>query len=221
MKRLIAALICLCIGCSVACGDGYPFDPETQQVFQDSLRFRLTPDQIESISATGVVTLSAEQLTVVRRFYPAATPKQAVVAATFNDNNEGLDSDDVYFLWVRADELSITINHTVLADPSKAAKALSEPGEPPVNTTDLRLSPEGQLYHHGKPVSLAEAFRLIDAVERPKSSDTYFDFRIVFPPPYMPDKVLDEGTANPKVCDIFTALERYGEAQGVPVFRTW
>jgi hypothetical protein len=154
MKSALASLVCLCMGYSLAYGDGYPFDSGTQEVFEDSLRIQLTPDQVASISATGVVTLSSEQLGVIRLLYPAATPKQAVIAATFNDNNEGLEADDVYCFWVRADELAITINHAVLADPFKVKNAPYQAADASLDTVDLRLSPEGQLYHYGKEITL-------------------------------------------------------------------
>jgi len=221
MKQLFAMLLILGGAICSARADGYPFDAETQEVKVDSMRFRLSAEQVEAISATGVVTFSPEQLTVIRRLYPAASAKQPVIAATFNDSVEGLDDDHIDCFWVRADEIAVTIDRTVMADPAKAKKALRQTPAIPPDPNAVRLSPDGQIYHHGKRIDLREAFDLIAAVRRSKREGEVFEFRVVVPPQYSPDRELDGGTANSKVRELFAALKSHGETLGVPVFKSW
>lgn len=157
LVRVVTALAIAAAPASTA--DGLPFDPATQKVDADHLRIHLERDQVESLSATGLVDFTAPQLATIRRFYPNAAKRQDAYAATFNDSVEGLDETHVAVIWVAADEVAVTLNPVVLASEPLRAKALATPAEP--NQTNLRIGPGGKIFLNGKPSSIAAVHDLM------------------------------------------------------------
>jgi hypothetical protein len=224
MKTAAAIFGLLVYASTFVRADGFPFDESTQQVMSDSIRIRLAQDQVERISAIGKLELTAAQLTLVRRFYPKASQTQAVVAATFNDNREAGDENEVHVFWVAAEEIAITLNAKVLASEELREAALSEPGNP--YPADLRISPNGQIYLEGKKTSLREAFEWID-----RKSGKVEQVYVCVAPPYWrghgrwredPNGVSVEASdLERSVAETFTVLRKYGEARKVMVGKCW
>lgn len=159
-----AFLICGFLSTSLleSFADGYPFDPETQHVTVDTLRVRLSKEQVEAVASTGIVPFTDLQLLLIRRFYPYAVARQSVISATFNDNNEGLSAEDVYVFWVAAEEVAITLNPKVLNDEHLLEEALVEVGQ--ASGADVRVGPDGTLYSRGKRVSRKELLEFLETL---------------------------------------------------------
>jgi len=219
--------------CATARPDGYPFNPATQRVSVPSLRLKLTPEQTKEISATGTLTFGEEDLRLIRLHYPAATARTDVIAATYNDSVE--DPAAVLCLWVAPNEVAITLDEKFPQDRS--------PFEPVVNSVfptdaelkerasrDLRIAPDGTLYHRGQVITLEQAFALVDEIARfPKPgpngehSSNVRVLQVVVPPPiiqgeyYGPEEVVE----RPTPLQVEAALKTYGTAKGIEVYRGW
>lgn len=219
---LLLVLISLaCHGFGIA--DGFPFDEKTQTVKCDSLRIHLDGKQASELVQTGCVTLTEGQLQILRRLYPKASSKQAVIAATVNDGNENLGPDDVYCLWVEAFVIAVTINHDVIATPEKAARALAtqkDYGSASSPSTQVRMSPLGELFFRGKKITLQQALKMIDSAKLPDKGEST-NFFVVVPPPGDPEEMVENQTANSKVLEVFAALRHYGSERGINVCRSW
>ncbi|MBN8458263.1 MAG: hypothetical protein J0M04_10545 [Verrucomicrobia bacterium] len=220
--HLLAGFISLaCYGMGLA--DGFPFDEKTQTVRCDSLRFQLDGKQASELVRTGCITLADEQLRILRKFYPNASSKQAVIAATVNDNNENLGPDDVYCLWVEAFEIAVTLNYGVISSPEKAAKALATPkdyGAASSPSTQVRISPLGELFFRGEKTTLHQTLKMIDSIKPPEKGE-FTNLSVVVPPPGDPERMVDNQTANSKVLEVYAALQHYGRERGIDVCRSW
>jgi len=155
MNRVLLAAFLLLLGHAAAWPDGYPFDPDSQRVTGPSLRLKLTPQQIQEVSATGTLTFSEAQLRLIRLHYPAATERTDVITATYNDNNEGLTPEDVYCLWVAPDEVAVTLNERHPKDKSPFASPTNNifPTDAElkeVASRHIRLSHDGAIYFRGR-----------------------------------------------------------------------
>jgi hypothetical protein len=205
-------------------GDGYPFDPRTQMVRGDTLRLDLSEDQMEVVSASGVVAFTDVQLDLVKRFYPKAAKLQEVVAATFNDNHEGLSDEDVYIFWVAADEIAVTLNAKVLASQQLGAVALAPGAEDRrAAPRNLRIGPSGDIYNLGKKISLQEAREVITAAKGAEPAVV----SITVAPPFrwLPAPLLDKGASveayRKLVASLFETLQKHGGEHQVGVQADW
>lgn len=227
-KSLSAVLWFGISSASNALADGYPFDHHTQQVHVDSIRFKLSENQIEQISSTGRITFSEKQLRIIRLFYPKAKPIQSVVSATFNDGLEGRTSEEVDIFWISAEEIAITLNHSVISNETLKNEALTSDPEP--THADIRLSPKGDIYIQGKKSSLRDAMDLIMEETRTKEKGKRLII-ICLPPPYHSvvflyqkigkDKYELVSTLEQKVSDTFTSLKKLGESHEVEINQCW
>lgn len=224
MRAIILTLAAFTIGSHVILADGYPFDPSTQQVTVDTVRVRLTETQVDTLSATGLVTLSDTQLSLIHPFYPNANNVQGVISATFNDNNEGLSDEDVHIFWVAAKEIAVTLNPKVIASKTLRESALTEPAVP--QPGDIRIAPNGQIYMAGKRVSVKEAFALITS--RSHGLERYV--AVCLGPPFHASfseykdpagQFQDASMLDQSVADMFKALASYGESLNVAVNKCW
>jgi hypothetical protein len=215
MKTILCSLILITFTGSRAFADGYPFDPTSQQLLIDSLRVRLSGEQLESLSSTGTVTFTEAQLSLIRPFYPRANAKQAVIAATFNDNQEGLSDEDVDVFWTAAEEVAITLNPKVLSDPKLKGSALAKAGQPA--PSDIRIAPDGRIFIEGRQSTMKDALALIER----RSKELGIDHRqvnICVAPPY---RVLDASEKDAAVETAFKALVNHGENLSVVVAKAW
>ena len=227
MRIAILSMMLCVLNPSPALADGYPFDSETQVVRENTIRLRLSEAQIVGVSATGAVTLDEAQLALIHRFYPNAAKQQAVVTATFNDNNEELSIEDVHVFWVAAEEIAVTLNPIVLSDRVLRKAALA--GRPLPERSDIRIAPNGQIYIDGKPATLEEGFGVIDKRgKEPGLSHRQVDVCVAPPFRSFPDwRQSPEGIWEPSadlersVKALFLALVLYGESRQVIVAKTW
>lgn len=219
MKTTTLTLLSLGFLTASALADGYPFDPKTQAVTGENLRLILSEPQIAELSAIGLVTLTEPQLPLVQRFYPKATGVQAVYAATFNDNIEGYSPDDIHVFWVAANEIAVLIDPKILGDENLKKAALLRKAEP--FPSFFRISPEGQIYHGGKPMSYQEAAAEID--RRMKLDAKNFSVSVcVAPPRHAGDGKSDAtGKQFPTAQQIYDKLEKLGKDLNVVVHGAW
>jgi hypothetical protein len=230
MKVLLLPIITALVSIS-ARGDGLPFDPETQRVSVPSLRLKLNSEQIKEISSKGILTFDSEQLQIVKLFYPAATSRTHVVAATFNDNTEGWQTP---CFWVAADEVAITLdkNHPKNKSPfSEVESPLFPSDEELENSSErfIRLSPEGTIFFRGEEITLSQAFRLIDDLANNMTSNptvgenaNHGTLSVTIPPPRSKNEEehdRGQGRLSPK--QIFEALVVYGESKSIGVGNSW
>ena len=195
--------------------DGYPFDSTSQQLLIDSLRVRLSGEQVESLSSTGTVTFTEAQLSLIRSFYPKAHAKQSVIATTFNDNHEGLSDEDVDVFWTAAEEVAITLNPKVLSDTKLKGSALAETGDPA--PSDIRIAPDGRIFIEGRQSSLKDALALIDRRSKEPGID-HRQVNVCVAPPY---RLLNASEMDAAVEKIFTALVNQGENLSTVVAKSW
>jgi len=231
VNRILLALYFFGLLVVNARADGYPFDPESQRVTEPSLRLKLTTEQIQEISATGTLTFSDAHLRLIHSHYPAATNRTDVVAATFNDNNEGLAPEDVYCFWVAPDEVAVTLNekHPKDKSPFPSPNNNSFPTDAElkeVASRQIRLSPDGTIYFRGRVITLEQAFAIIDDIARfPKpASEHSSDYRclyVVIPPPLAGSELLTQQDKQRTPTQIFDALTVFGASKAIQVGRNW
>ncbi len=144
-------------------GDGMPFNEKTQEVYKDSIRFRLSKEQFAQIVKTGRINLSEPQHALLKRFYPNAVREFSPIWPTYNDNCEGLTDEDIYVLWTRPDELAVTVNSEVLSSAELTGNALADKAEkdPNIDST-LLIPPTGAMHLAGEAISLEGVFKAID-----------------------------------------------------------
>ena len=231
MNRILLAAFLFVLLTGAARPDGYPFDPVSQRVSQPSLRLKLTPQQTQEISATGTLTFSDAHLRLIRLHYPAATNRADVVAATYNDNHEGLAPEDVYCFWVAPDEVAVTLNERHPKDKSPFALPANNtfPTDAQlkkVASRHLRLSPDGAIYFRGRTITLEQAFAVIDDIarfqkpEREHASNSRCLY-VVVPPPLAGRELFAQPDKRRTPTQIFDALTVYGASKSIQVRREW
>jgi len=196
--------------------DGYPFNSETQFVFGDYIRLGLTEEQVTHVSATGRIPLNEEQLGWLRKVYPKIPTKLRVIAATFNDSVEDRYVNAVECFWIMPDQVAITL-------PKKSLDAdfSFDDGDKIAFPADLRISPEGVMFHKGMETTLAEALRVIEAAKPPAGGpDSVGLISVTLPPPYPKDGG-EWDAFNKKVTGLFEELKKHGALQKVSVQNTW
>lgn len=215
--------------CPPLLGDGYPFDPGTQRVMVPSLRLKLDTEQVQEISATGILTFSEGHLRLLRAFYPVVSARTDVIAATFNDNHEGLAAENVYCLWVAPDEVAVTLNETHPKNQSPfhvgkvGVPADEEQKEGHVRS--VRVGPEGDIYFRGKPIVLPQVFILMDEMAgmgKPQAAgQAPAQLRVVVAPPQAKPASPDAAGQQPDACQIYDLLVAYGASKSIEVSRDW
>lgn len=201
--------------------DGFPFNPETQQVTVSCLRFRLTPEQTREIAATGLLTFTEENLTLLRPHYPAVLPRARVIAATFNDHRQDLAPTGVYCLWIAPEEIAITLNERHPREkPPFPAPNLTFPTDAELKqlpSRHLRIGPDATLYFRGQPLTLEQACAIIDELTQiPPDPILYLTVAPASPAP------LPTGEAESRTpAQIFATLAEYAAAKSIKVQRDW
>lgn len=199
----------------------------------DFMAIGLSDKQMRQISATGVVDLDEEQLRRIRTFYKGFPAKVGVAASTTNDGLERLESvADV--IWWCSHEIRIPLR--IAGKGERIAMPDSTPWTPD-EETHFRLSPEGQLFHMGKLVTLQQAQDVIARVaKKPKGSSEGEDAHVslTVPPRAQREHVsidaqvakqlphdwpLDDTTAV--VLKIRDFLSTYARSKGVALYYAW
>jgi hypothetical protein len=231
VHRVLLAAFFLALTAAVVRADGYPFDEKTQRVMEPSLRLKLTPRQIQEISSTGTLTFGDEQMRFIRMHYPAATDRTDVVAATFNDNHEGLTNEDVYCFWVAPDEVAVTLNEKHPKDrcpfgPPDNHQFPTDAQLKKVASRYIRLSPDGTIYFRGRVITLEQAFAIIDDIARlPKPerevAENHRCLCVVVPPPLSERERHMQPEERRTPMQILDALSVYGASKSIQVGREW
>lgn len=216
MARFLAILLCILpIGTLKA--DGYPFDQRTHEVLGANLRLPLDESQQSEVAATGRVTFTAEQIDLLRKFYPKVPHRLLVIASTHNDGLDFREPNPVDCIWTKPDEIGITL-------PKKWEKGdyTFDSGDETPDSAHIRISPTGVLYHEGKEIGIERAFEIVRTAKKPKGVPAAEQptIYITQPPPFRSSDV-DAMANNKKAADLFTSLAKYGESVKVAVYPTW
>lgn len=200
--------------------DGYPFNTDTQEVFVDTIRIRLSEKQQMELAKSGAVTPEADQRAFLMAVYPNLPERLQVCAATFNDSVEDLDDAAVNCFWVAPAEIALTL-------PPKGDKKVWKFTMPPegMSPPHLRLSASGILFEGGKELDLAAALKLIETAPT-LDGDAGGDrlVRITLPPPYRlspEDTEHEHARANRKVAEIFAKLQEHSRTHKVMLEQAW
>lgn len=215
MNRTLALAVYL-FSAVAACADGYPFNPDTQEITCHHLRLKLTEDQQLEAASQGRVTLVKDQLALLRAHYPKVPPQLRALAATFNDGLDIRDPNPVDCIWIAPDEIAVT-----LREKQGDGNFTFDTGEHALREFDLRISPKGQLFHLGKEITREQALDLIANAKKPEGvqgNDRFFS--ITKAPPYRSDNE-DRIALNKKVDELFNAFVQHGEQHGVQVQNAW
>ena len=229
MTTLRTLLVLLLLSLSHVLGDGYPFDTTSGTVFFDTLRFQLTDEQLDELSATGNVSFSEAQLRTIQQHYPKFPKCASVITTTHNDGLDVVPDHPVYCFWTAADEVSVTL-------PNRPADTDFDLPEPQRGEGDvLRLSPKGHIYYRGKRLTLDDAFEVIRAACA-KQPDGPFPpgIGIVLPPPFRHQNWVrtdirevggnliesPEG-CNERVKQLYATFRLYAESKGGIVAPSW
>ena len=226
MKILLTAFLIFALS-PLLLADGYPFDHRSQQVRCDSLRFKLTQDQIHEVTSTGTVTFTSPQLTSIRRLYPNATNRADVITATHNDNHEGLEPEDVYCLWVDYEEIAITINDKAIKDKSPFGEVTYDkfPSDEILKSQNhriIRIGIDSKVYFRGKEITHAQTFLMIDELAAlPKFPYRQPLLSVVVSPPMHRSDLLEPAEGQLTAEQFFAALLAYGKAKDIVVTHEW
>ncbi len=216
MTRFFAIFICLLPTASLR-ADGYPFDERTHEVVGANVRLPLSESQETEVAATGRVTFTAEQIDLLRIFYPKVPHRLRVIASTYNDGLDERSPNPVDCIWTTPTEVAITL-------PKKRDKGdySFDSGEETIDSADIRISPTGLLYHHGQEIGIEKAFEIVRTAKKPEGTpaDEPPIIRLTLPPPFRSSDD-DEVANNKKAADLFAALAKYGESLKVAVFPIW
>ena len=229
MKTIVLMCALLCASLLESFADGYSFDPGTQQVTVDTLRVRLSKEQLEAVASTGIVPLTESQLVLIRRFYPNAVARQSVISATFNDNNEGLSPDDVDIFWVAAEEVAITLNPKVINDNHLRESALIQLGQ--ASSADVRVGPDGTPYLKGKRVSRKDLLESLATLASSPATGGSNNLSLCVSPPFHlspwtsrrtlhdSDRTIEEHEKS--LSDMVSLIESEAKKLNLSVSRTW
>ena len=205
LHTLAACVVCLLTLGSSVCSfaDGLPYNAETQEIYLDTVRIRLSPEQTKQIATTGKVTLQKSQHELVRKFYPNALAEHRPIWPTYNDNVEGLDGTEVYVIWSAPGELAVTISAWAPQTHKHVLRALSEKEVyRKSDDTTLLIGPEGEMALAGKAIKM-------EAVKQVVGTDKLIYFKVA--PGYDREKV------NP----IIEALYAHAKARKAYVEWAW
>lgn len=220
-RSIFSSLLLLFSASPVPLKAGQPLDPRGQPFAEPTLRLKLSPRQTQEISATGTITFTYENLRLIRRHYPAATPRTDVIATTAEDAQDGISASDVQCLWVAPDEIAVTLNGEHPKD--------EPPFLPPINGTfptdaelkqmparHLRLSPDGTIFFRGQPISMEKAHTVIDDLAR-LGPDPLLTVTVA--PIAGPSPNTDAEQRTPD--QIFSTLSAYAATKSIEVQRDW
>jgi hypothetical protein len=229
----------LLTGISLACNalaDGLPYGHNEgggTSMHCDFIAVGLSDKQMRQISATGVAELDDKQLRLLRSFYSDFPAKAAVASSTTNDGLERAEAvADV--IWWYSHELRIPL--WVADKGEKIAMPDAEPWTPD-SENHFRLSPEGQLFHMGKLVTLQEAQEVIDRIaKKPRASPGEDDGHISLTVPpraqrehvSIDDQVIKQLPQNwpfedttAVILKIRDFLSTYARSKGIELYYAW
>ncbi|RYD30631.1 MAG: hypothetical protein EOP87_16300 [Verrucomicrobiaceae bacterium] len=232
MPRLLLIPVFYLLTCASGWSDGYPFDPDSQRLTVPSIRLKLTGTQVQEVSAKGTITFDGGNMRLIRLHYPAAGNRADVIAATFNDNNEGLGPEDVYCIWVAPDEIAITLNDEHPKDKCPFGEPINHLIPPDADLRRspyrlIRISPDGLIYFKGTRITLEQASALITDIARtPRppeiQDDAWGNLTIVMPPPLTSQEISRQSTASTQTPEqIHDLLAAQGSSASVTVHRSW
>lgn len=240
MQLRISNLICLLLTSMALAGnalaDGLPYwhnEGGGTSMICDFVAVGLSDKQMRQISATGVVELDEKQLRLLKSFYPDFPAKVGIASSTTNDGLERPEAvADV--IWWYSHEIRIP-----LWSADKDEKIAMPNAKPwtPDSENHFRLSPEGQLYHMGKLVTLQRAQEIIDRVaKKPVTSQNDDDTHISLTVPpraqrehvELDDQVIkqlpqswpfdDTGAVILRIRDFLSA---YAHSKGIELYYAW
>lgn len=217
---------------SAAHADGLPYttgEAGQRAMSCDFIALRISSDQIEEVSKSGVISFDKQQLKKLRVYYPKFPDAAGVASSTFNDNLERFEID-VDVIWWFADEVRVP-----LFDSDKGEVGM--PGSDPWSVMDVlvRIAPDGTPYREGQKTSYREILAVIDkaAAVQAKHPNEQPSLRVIVPPPHRgwadADKsVLKELFSenvdthpNKVIPRIFDLLEAYARTRGVELHKSW
>lgn len=233
ISSLLLGILALLVAEDCA-ADGLPYhtaDAGNRAMIGDYIALRISKQQIEEISKTGVISFDEQQLKKLHAFYPTFPPKAGVASSTFNDNLERFESSaDV--IWWYADEVRIPLLV------SQAKEPVGMPG-PKAWTPDshvlTRLAPDGTPYQNGKETSYRDILAAIDvlAAKASPSPSERPSVCIIVPPPHrgwaeanakaVQQLGLENTGPDPNniVPRIYEFLETYAHAKGIGLSKCW
>ena len=211
MNRSIALAVYLFSAVAV-CADGYPFNPDTQEVTCNHLRLELTEEQQLEAAAHGRVTLTKRQLELLWPYYGEVPPLLRAIASTHNDGLDIRDPNSVDCIWIAPNEIAVT-----LREKQGDGNFSFDAGEHAQRESDLRISPKGQLFHQGKEITREQALGLITKTEK-TGNDRFFSITKAPPCRSGNEELI---ALNKKVDELFSAFVRHGEKHGVQVNPAW
>ena len=240
MQLRISSLICLLLTCMALAGnalaDGLPYGHNEgggTSMHCDFVAVGLSDKQMRQISATGVVELDEKQLRLLKSFYPDFPAKAGVASSTTNDGLERAEAvADV--IWWYSHEIRIPL---WLAD--KGEKIAMPDATPwtPDDENHFRLSPEGQLFHMGKLVTLAQAQEAIDYIgkkQRASSTNDELFISMTVPPRAQREHVAIDDQVHKQlpeswptedttavILKIRDFLSTYAHSKGIKLFYAW
>lgn len=217
---------------SVAHADGLPYttgEAGQRAMSCDFIALRISSDQIEEVSKSGVISFEKQQLKKLRVYYPKFPATAGVASSTFNDNLERFEID-VDVIWWFADEVRIPL---FASDKGEVGM----PGSDPWSVIDVlvRIAPDGTPYRDGLKTSYREVLAAIDLLaakpaHRPNERPS---LRVMVPPPHrgwaetkadvLKDLLPEDAGNDPNkvIPRVFQFLEAYARARGVELFKSW
>lgn len=214
-----------------ASGDGLPYHTDGE-IVGEWIILRMDDTQFRDVDTRRTVTLTKAQRTLLARLFKTVPETLTVVSSAFNDNREEATHDEVHCVWLRDRTLGVTYNadyasrqpehywdhalFTSTADPNR-----------------LVVTHDAKVYRDGKPMSLADVFRLIDELAKttpengkadigvPPQSRLHLDSPVAslsfsLPPPNKDAVALDITPAS-----LLEAFTIYGAAKNVQVSSAW
>ena len=214
--------------------DGLPYSHD-RVMHAPFVGLPLSDAQVREISTAGLVTFDERSLRLLRKFYPEFPKKVAVASSTFNDNLERFDGDCADVIWWFADEIRV-----ILTTPGKGEPlCMPETERPwtPSEATLFRLSPDAEIFHQGKKITIIRALEVVESAGARAQPDRD-DLRIILPPPHSAKQEVELSRLEPEVRKmvpddpekndvdllvqkIFDRLVAHGETRGLRIFKSW
>ncbi len=228
MRALICVLLLLPL---FASADGLPYRTDGE-IDGEWIILHIDDSQFQEVDTRRTLTLTKAQRALLTRLFKTVPETLTVVSSTFNDNREEASNAEVHCVWLRDRTLGITYD---------ADYASRQPGHywdhafftSTADPKRLVVSHDAKVYHEGRPLSLADVFRLIDELAKTPPGKGKADIRVTpqsrlqlvspvaslgfsLPPPNKDALDLDVTPAS-----LLEAFTVYGTARNVQVSSTW
>lgn len=188
MKIKIITLVCLLLSISIAFADGPPVR-EDGTITTEHISFKINNDQVKEVGRTHIIKLTADQHSLLKKYYKRMPKTFIVVTPHYNDCTCEL----LYLIWNKTDTVVLPLNSV------EYFKELFENKEYPYDYQDLLrnwnkqkiiIGTTGNYYFEGKKLNSKDIESVFSNLSKEKDDASRLLF--ISLPPYLKTEYEDK-----------------------------